>query len=799
MKRNLFSRHARSPRFTALVVLTVALSSVFILSLAQVLDALYFRPLPYPNAGSLALISAANTAASVEQGAVAGDDFFDWRQRLGSVRALGLLRIVDAIIETHGEPRRAPLAEVTASTFTMLGVRPVAGRSLTASDMHPPCDAVVVISRRLAMAEYGSPDQAVSRLLTISGRPFTVIGVLPDEFNFFEYIYGQRPDLVIPVALIHNVTRRDNRVYQVLAALKPGYSFTQLNSELKDSSRSLASLYPDEWTGWVATARPLRKVALRELDRGFPLLLGGAFAIYLIGCLNVAMLFTARGLQRRKDTAVRLALGAGLWDVLRGGLIETTVLVAAGGCTGAFLTPAFLSWCASLFGLSDLLRAQLYLLRADLMSVLLVTTLLLVAVSSALCAPLLMVRNGRWLAWLRGGSGTGVARSLMVSLEQGAVAGQIAVCFALVLVAMLLAKSFYSISAFDRGYHPDKVLSLEVELRGDRYETGVQQEAYVRRVTEALQTLPFVRAVTTADRLPTQPPEAFRVALKPASPGGLRQAGISTVGANYFSMLGIPVLWNDVARPDDDDPRHPKRLAVVNQAFRYNQMHGALPNRHTKVQIVDFGPEEYDIVGMVADTRANPFAAAEPEVFRIGPLNRMFVLVKTAMRSESTAHSIFQAIQRVDRDVVVGRPRSLEEQSRVVEFAPEAKALTLSSIAATALLLALISIGCVSFEHTTMRMAEYALRCALGASSREVAMLVLYRSLKMTAIGVLAGAMIFAALAPLLRASLLGVKTTSPEVWMLCLALLTSGTALAAVPAIRTSRKANLLGLLRSE
>jgi putative ABC transport system permease protein len=786
---------ARSPGFTAVAVLTLALGVGANTAIFSVVNAVLLRPLPYEQPDRLVKVEEINPDGNPNT--VSFLNYADWRQAGGPFESLAVFREIAVNLTGRSEPERAPGALVSANFFHTLGIAPAAGRYFAEREDRSGSDGVVVISHSLWQRRFGGEARAVGATLSVDGRPFTVIGVAAPGFD-----YPQKADVWVPVS--HDVPdileNRGLHAYLVIGRLRQGVPAGRADTHLQAVAGRLGQEYPATNRGYGASVEPLQQALVEDVRPTLVVLLGAVGFVLLIAAANVANMMLARGTSRRRELSIRAALGASRWQVVRQLLTESVLIAIVGGGLGVLLA----AW-----GVDALLAlgpAHLPVGDGIVLDRMVFAFTFAVSIATSLVFGLIpAAQAARWnpepsLRESGRGSG-GVERQRTRRLL---VISQIALALLLLIGTGLMVQSFRRLQAVDAGFDAERVVSARVSLPradGDTARVlGFYQEL-VRRAS----ALPGVRAAAAVSYLPLGRGAAtyrFNVEGRPPVEPQLRpRAEFNTVTPGYFEVMGIPLLQGRDF--DDRDRWEAPATVVINQtmAKRYWANESAVGKRMT------FGePEEnawMTVVGVVADVRQHSLTAEiKPQVYmahgQVG-VEEMALLVGSTLRPSSLASAIKGVVRGIDPSVPVSAVRLLSEVRGEFVATERFRTLVLATFGLLALALAAIGVYGVISYGVVQRTREIGIRMALGARRAEILRLVVGESMITVGVGILAGVLAAVALSRFIASLLYAVRPDDPTTF-LAISLLIATVALAAslIPARRAMR-VDPASTLRSE
>ncbi len=792
-------RLRRAPTFTVAAVACLALGIGANTAIFTVINAVLVRPLPYPEPDRLVMVWEANRDRQGDRNVVSPANYLDWRAQNTVFESTAAVYHTRMNLTGRGEPLEVPVELATAGLFRLLGMRPLLGRTFSAEEDVPGGPAVVVLSHGLWQRRFGGAPDVVGQTIALDGTAVTVVGVLPEGAG----IVGlpRAPELWVPFALdpAHDYRATHGRYMQVFARLRPGVSRDRAQAEMATIARRLEEAHPENNRGWSVNLVPVPEQVTGALRRPLLVLAGVVALVLLIACANVANLQLAQAASRRREIAVRAALGASRSRVIRQFLAESLLLAAAGGLGGVLLA----LW------LTDALAARaaatiprLSGIQVDFAT--LAFTLVLAATAGILFGLVPALHAGRidlHESLKQGGRGAsgGGART-----RAGLVAAQVALSLVLLVGAGLLLKSFARLEQVELGFDPDRVLTARITLPEARYEDPAAQAAFFGALMSEVRALPGVRAAGAINWLPLsglRSGTGVYIAGRPLpAPGEDLPADISAVEPGYFQAMGIPLKDGRLLTPTDG-PRQP-RAVVVSEAFVRRYLPGVAPLGQR------VGMEWTDtlvgtIVGVVGDVKhtgvdslSNPTLYWAIPQF---PWNAMSLVVRTSGDPEHVAAAVTARVHALDPELAVADVKPLDAYLGDSLARRRFSMTLLAGFAGLALVLTAVGLYGVMANSVVQRTRELGIRLALGETREAVLRGVLRRGLGLVAAGIIIGLAGALAFTRVLGALLYEVSATDPAVFAGIIALLSFvGLVASYLPARRATRVDPMVAL-RSE
>jgi putative ABC transport system permease protein len=758
----------KSPGFTAVAVVTLALGIGANTAIFSVVNSVLLRPLPYPNAGRIAAIQELNEKGTRVQ--VTAANFLDWRRQNTVFERLAAILSRPANLAVGEEAERVNLAMTSADFFEVFGVRPQLGRLFLPEDERAGHAPVAVLSHGLWLKHFGGDPSTVGRSVTLDGQTYTIIGVAPAGFEYPDKTAVWVPPFQLVPTLGPQMDVESTRGFGFLSAvglLKPGVSVRQADDEMAVITARLRQQYPEANNNRFDRVESLRANIVGESGTALLLLLGAVGLVLLIACANVANLMLARAASRVKEVAVRLALGATRLRLVRQLLVESVLLALVGGGAGLLL-----GWwgVGMLRGLlpSDFPRAQAIGVDLRVLGFTFLVSLLtgvLFGLAPALRATKTDL-NESLKEGGRGGAGDGRSsrvRSLLVVSE-------VALSLVLLVGAGLLFRSFLRLQEVELGFRPEHILTFSIAPSGPNFTRDPQYSAFYSQVAGRVGALPGVTAVGVINTLPLSkgPTSGFQVEGQTQLPKDRwPRVNYRSVSPDYFRAVGVPVLKGR-AFDAHDDPSAPP-VVIVNQSLARRDFPGEDPvgKRINLGGVTSNGqPLWWEIVGVVGDVRSLELRSeAEPELYTSylqDPFAGMSYVVRASVGPEGLIPSVREVVREVDRAQPVTDFREMEQIVNEAAAQPRFNSLLLAAFAGLSLLLAAAGIYGVMSYGVTQRTREIGLRMALGAQGRDVLRLVVGRGMGLTLLGVGLGLAASFGLTRVLRSLLFGVSETDP-------------------------------------
>jgi putative ABC transport system permease protein len=789
--RHAFRQLVRRPGFTAVAALSLALGIGGTAVTYAIVDGFVLHPFAFPEADRVVAIGSTFPRVSSDEGfieAISVPEFLDIRDAT-TVHSIAAFDLGNRNISGGDRPERVFTALAVTDLFGPFGLRPALGRGFTPDELAPRGPEVAIISHRLWRSRFASDPSIVGRTIRVNGRPTVVVGVMPPEL----LLIGT--DLWIPLAANLQSMPRNARQFTLIGRLAPGVTLADAGAELSAIAARTTAAYEteyEEYAGWRLSAVPWAEALTREIRPGMQLLLGAVGLVLLIACANLSNLLLARSTGRRRELAVRLALGAGQGGVARQLLAEVALIGVAGAAIGLafayFALPAVLSLIPAEANTMDIVPSinLRVLLWAGLVSF----------ASAALVAVLPVFHAGRTSPQdvLKADGRGATAGRAPLRIRRALIVSEVALSVVLLVGAGLLVRSFINLRNVQPGFDPFDVLTMRLTLPQEKYRGDAINE-FFQRLIDRLEETPGIEAASAATQFPPQERMTlpFRVVGQAAPADTMPTALATGASANHFTTLAVPLVAGRFFSEADRADAPP--VAIVNQAFAARYLPGVEPiGQRLSVGPADRPSPPVEIVGVVANTQNRDMRnAPSPELFI--PLhqqrlnNQLFLLIRTADDAAARLPDVRQQLAALDPDQPVYAIRTLEDVLAADLLRNRFSMILFAVFAGVALSLAAIGIYGVMSYAVSARTQEIGVRLAVGANRRDVIWLVLKQVLRITAVGLAAGLAAVLAAGALIRQALFDVQpldaaTLASASLLLGLVALVAG----GLPAWRASR-----------
>lgn len=779
----------KRPLFAVVSLLTLALGIGATTAIFSVVHAVLLSPLPYEKSDELVILAGKNSALNLEQQPASIPDFNDWKQQSQSFEEISATRTLTFNLTEGEEPERVSGARVSVNLFALLRVRPLLGRVFLESDGQAGGEPAAILSYRL-WQRYGADPDLIGRPLGVDGGRYTVIGVLPQGVAY----PSPDTDLYVPFIPQKNELARGARSIRVIGRLKAGRSLAEAGAELEAISARVAEEFPDTNANWGAQLTPLHEQVTGRVRPTLIVLVGAVCCVLLIACTNVANLLLVRAAARRKEFAIRTALGSSRRRLIRQLLTESLMLSLIGGLFGLLLAgwgvEAIIGISASTIPRADEIGINSTVLCFAL--ALSVVTGLVFGILPALRSS----KSGFGEALKEGGKGSagGVLNHRLLRLM---VVAEVALALVLLVAAGLLVRSFISINQIDPGFEQKQVLSMAVSLSQNKYPDIEKQAIFFEKALARVGSIPGVQSAGAVHRIPLfRLPSwtSFTVKGRPVESGNEPNADCIIVSPGYFKTMGIPLTGGrDISERDGKDS---PEVIVINQVMADRVFPGEDPVGQF-IQIFPGVNRWREIVGVAANAKfASLDAEINPTVYipipqnpYVNAMRGSFIVVRSGSDPRGLLAAIRREIRQVDDQMPVSQVRTMQE----VAFESLAqRRLSMSLIVVLAVLaavLAAVGIYGVMAYSIAQRTHEIGIRMALGARPNQVVRMVLGEGVKLAMVGIGIGLIAAFTLTRFISSLLYGVTAFDPATYASIVILLT-GTALLAcfIPARKAAR-----------
>jgi putative ABC transport system permease protein len=788
------------PEFTLVAVITLSLGIGANTAIFSVVNAVLLRPLPFKDPGQLVSIYERRANSGAANLPISGHEFAAWQERTHSFSAITLIQTDGLNLTGRGDPAIVDAARVSTDFFAVLGVPPLLGRTFAPGEDRDGGSKVVVLNQKLWNQRFGSEPNIINQTISLNDQSYTVVGVLPT--------LELMPDVIVPIDLRGEVQKVGKHSHQVIARLKPGVTPDQAQADLSLVSGQIEQEMTQANKGHLVQAVPIHEDVTGDSSLALLTLFGAVGFVLLISCANVANLLLTRAAIRQKEMAIRTALGAGRWRLIRQTLTESVLLGLVGGGLGLL----------SAFWLVDLISKTTVINLPRLDQVNLDGRVLLATIGFSVLTGLLTGLAPAWRnseprlyqSLIDGGKGSmGASRR---RIGNTLVVLEVALAVVLLVGGGLMLKSFVQLLRVEPGFDPHQVLRLDLALPGPKYREPQKQKAFYEELLARLRTLPGVESVGATTQTPLSPGDnwsAFAIEGRPdPPPGEQQQAATRAVSNDYFQTLRIPLRkgrffsdsdarvalplmrWYDQQPyPEHFDEPQPAPAALINETMA--RMYWPNEDPLGKRLRVIASPW-MTVVGVVGDVHHNGLnTPPNPEIYLSvlqEPQGALAVMMRTSSDPLQLAGAARQELKVLDSD----QPVTVTTMDQIFSNSVAGQrfnALLLGGFASLALVLAMVGVFGVINYSVAQRTHELGIRLALGAQRRDVFKLIVGQGLILALIGVALGAAGAFGMTRLIESLLFGVSATDAVTFALVSVLVTVVALVACyIPARRATR-----------
>lgn len=796
----------RRPGFTAFAVIALALGIGANTAIFSMVNAVLLRELPLKNPDELVSVWIAHTV--LKRAPLSIPDYIDYRDQNNVLEQMAALSEWSANLTGRGEANRLQGSLVSTNFFQMVGVNASAGRTFTPDDEKPGSARVVVLTHALWQSRFGADNRLINGTIVLNGDTYTVVGVLPPHFAF----PGSKAEFAVPLILETHPFRseRGTSFIRGFARLKPGVTRQDAQSEMSAISARLLAQHP------VTNSRkagimlnPLYEEIVGDFRAGLILLLGAVGLVLLISCANLSNLLLVRASARKKEIAIRSAMGGTRARLIRQLLTESVLLSVTGGVLGLGLSHLGLN---VLIAISPASLARASEIDIDGRVILFSMGIsILVGIIFGL-VPALDISKSNPVEDLKGGSRTSGPESLHNRARDLLVVSEVALSLLLLIGAGLLMKSFVRVQKVDPGFNVENVLTVRLALPKTRYADRGAVTSFYRQLSPRIAALPGVQSAAAVSLLPMSGVRAtvdFTIEGRPAmSPEEIPAAHYRMVTPSYFGAMGISVLRG--REFTEADTTHSRGVVIINETLARQFWPNDDPvGAHIRIDDGDPPPREVEVVGVVGDVKNfgldgeltnDVYVPYEqiPEGIVSWATNNMALVIRSASNPLNLAQAVRNEVRLVDRDIPASGTQTME-QIVSTSLAPRRFNLLLLGIFSTAaLLLATMGIYAVISYSVGQRKHEIGVRIALGARRMDVVRLIAWRGLKFVLIGVMVGLVLIGAVISLsgalgldrgLGSLLFAVDAADSTTFVgVSILLISVGFLASCVPALRAAR-----------
>lgn len=787
----------RRPTLTIIAIITLAIGIGANSAIFSVVNALLIKPLPFPELERIVAIWETQPGRGVARNEASMANYLDWRTQNHTCEQMGLYRWWSTNLTGGERPERILGFQVTGNFLDVLGVKPALGRGFATDEDQPGKDAVAILTHGLWQRLFGGDPGIVNKAITLNGVTRTVIGVMPEGFN-----YPAGVEVLAPLTITPELARsRQSHSYYVVGRLKPNVSLSRAQADLATIASRLEKAYAESNTGWGIVVYPIVEDAVRLYKTAVLALMAAVGFVLLIVCANVANLMLARAAGRQKEMALRAALGAGRWRLVRQLLTESVMLALVGGALGVLIA----HWGVDLLRTLNPGKAAQFVPGWDRLGVnpavlafnlgLSLLTGLLFGLAPAWQISKTDLNNALKEGGRQSSFGFHRLRSLLVISE-------VALSLMLLVSAGLLMRTVLVLLKTEPGFNPNNVMTMRLNLPGTRYKDQAQRLAFYQELLRRVQSLPGVESAAAVNYLPlggSNSSDSFLVEGIPDPPPGQEFIGrYRNCTPDYFRTMGIPVLKGRSFTDQDKAGATP--VIIVNETMAQKYWPDADPiGKRVRLNAPLNEAPWMQVVGVVKDVKHNLQTPITTDYYlphAQDSWSSMVLVARTEGDPQSVASQMRQQVWALDKDQPVYDVQTMEQVRSFSVSLYSFSAGSLGLFAAIALLLAAIGIYGVMSYAVMQRTQEIGIRMALGARAADVLKLVVKNGMSLALLGVVAGLAGAFALTRLLQSLLFGITPTDA----LTFAVVTFGLLLIAllacyIPARRATKVDPLVAL----
>jgi putative ABC transport system permease protein len=794
--RYAFRRLLKGPGFTITTILALALGIGVNTALFSVINTILLRPLPYAEQEQLMVLAEVNPKKGEEQIPVAPPNLADWKSQSRVFEGMAAYRSGSSAsfnLTSDAEPERIQGAFVSSDLLPVLGVQPGKGRNFTADEEKVGGNPVIIISHGLWQRRFGSDPNILGRTLTLNGVSYSVVGVMPPEFQF--PVQPEKVELWVPLSLPDGPSQdRMAHMLRVVGRLKPGVTREQAQVEMSTIARRLQQQYPATNTDLDVTVVPMLEQIVGNMRTALWILLGAVGFVLLIACANVANLLLARATARQKEIAIRAALGASRLRLIRQLLTESVLLSLLGGGLGLLLA----TWGLGLLvaaSPANIPRLQEVGLDGRVLGFTFLISLLTGVFFGI--APALQTSKADLTESLKEGgkSSSGRRRSRTRNVL---VVSEMALALLLLIGAGLMLQSFVRLRQVSPGFNPENTLTMRIALPDNKYAAPGRSHAFYQQLLERVSTLPGVQSADVVTSVPLSGQQtvlSFEIVGRPApGPGEVLTADYRAASPGYFRTLGIPLIKGRFFT--DRDTKDSPSVLIINEAMAKRYW----PNEDPIGKQVNVGPAPHEVVGVVGDTRqmgldAGPNAEMY-EPYLQAPWKSLTLVVRAKSDPQNLVAAVTNEVRAVDKDQPVANVKLLSDIVAESVAQPRLYTMLLNLFAGVALLLAAVGLFGVIAYSVTQRTHEIGIRMALGAQRGDVLKLVVGQGMLLALLGIALGLLAAFLTTRILGTFLYGISSVDPVTFVGSAVVLSAVALLASViPARRAMRVSPVIAL----
>lgn len=780
----------KNPGFTAVAVIALALGIGANTAIFSVVNTVLLRQLPYKDPERLVMVFEDSSKHGHPRDTPTVANYIDWRDQNQVFESIAAITDATFNLTGIGDPERILGYRVSASLFPMLGVSPQLGRFFTPDEDQAGANRVAIMSHSLWQRRFGGDPNIIGKALTLNGRSVTVVGIMPANFRF----RTQEDELWVPIAFSQEEQQNRSAHYlDVVARLKSGVTLSQSQAEMSAIAARLQQQYPDTNTDVGAEVVLLHEHMVGDIRPALLIFLGAVGLVLLIACVNVANLLLARAAVRQREIALRVALGASRWRLIRQFLTESILLGMLGGIVGLVLALAGLRLLTVIIP-PDIPQIKNISIDPRVLGFTILISLLTGLIFGL--APAIQLSGFSPNETLKEGGHNPVA-GRGNRIRGGLIVAEVAISVVLLIGAGLLINSFLRLRNVDPGFRSENLLTMRVSLPQAKYGEPAQRAAFYTELNRRLESVPGVSSSAVITHLPLYHQGGSTIVYiegRPEPPPS-QEPIITTrvISPKYFETMGIPLLSGRQLTDQDTDNSPNVTVISETMARRY------WPGENPIGKRVAFGRPERDeewfrIVGIARDVRQSDLITEiKPQMYVSYQQTGFFIprdlVLKTDVDPLSLAATVRKTIWEIDKDQPVSNIRTMDQIASESVARQRFSMLLFAIFAGVALLLAAVGIYGVLSYSVAQRRGEFGIRMALGAQKRDVLKLTISKGLKLVLLGVVFGLVGAFALTRLMASLLFGIGATDPTTFAaISLVLVGVGLLASYIPARRATK-----------
>jgi putative ABC transport system permease protein len=754
----------KSPGFTAAAVLALALGVGVNTAIFSIVNGILLRPLPYHESSQLLSLSEINPSEGPESFPVSAPNFVDWKAQSQVFENMAAYRSGSSagfnLTGIGTEPERIQGVAVSANLFSTLGINPLQGRAFQPEEDREGSAKVVILSDSLWQRRFGSDPNIVRKTLTMNGKSHQVVGVMPPAFEF--PVQTSKVELWVPLVLSQEDLGEGMRglhKLSVVARLKQGVTQDRAEAEMVTIASRLRQQYPESNANNTVRVVPLLNEVVGNIRPALFILLGAVGCVLLIACANVANLLLARASARKKEVAIRTALGASRLCIIRQLLTESVMLALLGGALGLLLARL---GTGLLIAVSPDSIPRLREVGMDMW--VLGFTILISLITGVVfgLAPALQSSKTDLNEALKEGGGKASAGVQRNRIRSVLVISEVAIALLLLISAGLLIKSFLNLHKVAPGFNPQNVVTMRVPLPESKYSEPPQARAFYQDLLGRVKVLPGVQSAGVTSSIPLTGWNSifgFEIPGRPVAPGQTLEAEFIAISPDYMSAMGIPLLRGRLL--SDNDSKATPGVILINETMARRHWR----NEEAVGKQIKVGPSLREIVGVVSDVKQDGLNAESRDqmyasIYQVPSPASKILVVRTTSDPRNLIPFLRNQVLAVDQDQPVTSIRTMEEVLAESLAKPRLYMILLGVFGAVAMVLAAIGIYSVLAYSVTQRTHEIGIRLALGAVPRDVIRLVVGQGMVLALIGIVIGLVAALLLSRTMSSLIYGISPT---------------------------------------